>query len=124
MTEIYWLRVIGCLNTISCIVKTLGIIALVALILLYCTFEVSDDDDRRKQAAVVRWLHRSVVISIISAVCLVFIPNQKELIVIYGIGGTIDYIKSNGKAKELPDKVVDALTRYFDSLESGKEKDE
>ena len=37
--------------------------------------------------------------------------------VIYGLGGTIDYIKSNDKAKELPDKVVDALTRYVDHIE-------
>ena len=49
-----------------------------------------------------------------------FLPDKQDLWEIYGIGGTIDYIKSNDKAKELPDKVVDALTRYVDSIEQGK----
>ena len=40
--------------------------------------------------------------------------------VIYGLGGTIDYIKSNDKAKKLPDKVVNALTRYIDYVEKEK----
>ena len=47
----------------------------------------------------------------------IFIPTQTDIMAIYGLGGTIDYIKSNDKAKELPDKVVDALTRYIDNIE-------
>lgn len=50
-----------------------------------------------------------------------FLPDKQDLLEIYGIGGTIDYIKRNDKAKELPDKVVDALTRYVDSIEKEKE---
>lgn len=50
----------------------------------------------------------------------IIIPTQHELMVIYGLGGTIDYIKSNDKAKELPDKVVNALTRYIDYVEKEK----
>ena len=37
------------------------------------------------------------------------------MLAIYGIGGTIDYIQGSDKAKELPDKVVDALTEYLDN---------
>jgi hypothetical protein len=51
----------------------------------------------------------------------IFIPTQKDLFLIYGIGGTIDYIKSNDKAKQLPDKCIDALTRYVDSIEKENE---
>ena len=47
---------------------------------------------------------------------LVFVPNTKEGLIIYGIGGTIDYIKSNDKAKKLPDKVIDALDKYLDTM--------
>lgn len=32
---------------------------------------------------------------------------------IYSIGGTIDYIKSNEKAKQLPDKCLQALDKYL-----------
>ena len=50
----------------------------------------------------------------------IFIPTQTDIMAIYGLGGTIDYIKSNDKTKELPDKVVNALTRYIDHIEKEK----
>jgi hypothetical protein len=34
---------------------------------------------------------------------------------IYGIGGTIDYLKSNETAKRIPDKCIKALDLYIDS---------
>ena len=120
MTEIYWLQVIGNLGSLSVVALIVTIIALVILTIGYCAFEVYDDDDRAKQAAIVKWLRRSVVGIVISVVGVVFIPGDKELIAIYGIGGTIDYIKSNDKAKELPDKVVDALTKYLETLNEEK----
>lgn len=42
-----------------------------------------------------------------------FLPTTKEAYIIYGVGSTIDYIKSNEKAKQLPDKVIDALDKYL-----------
>jgi hypothetical protein len=122
MTEIYWLQVVGNLGSLTVVAMIIAIIALIVLTIGYCAFEVYDDDDRAKQAAIVKWLKRSAVAIIVSAAGMVFIPSDEELMVIYGIGGTIDYIKSNDKAKELPDKVVDALTRYVDSIEK-EEKD-
>ena len=122
MTEIYWLQVVGNLGSLTVVAMIIAIIALIVLTIGYYSFEVYDDDDRAKQAAIVKWLKRSAVAVIVSAVGMVFIPSDKELMAIYGIGGTIDYIKSNDKAKELPDKVVNALTRYVDSIEK-EEKD-
>ena len=45
---------------------------------------------------------------------------------IYGVGGTIDYIKSNGTAKQIPDKCVKALDKWVENLikeENHKEND-
>ena len=120
MTEIYWLQVVGNLGSLTVVAMIIAICALIVLTIGYCAFDVYDDDDRAKQAAIVKWLKRSAVAIIVSTVGMVFIPSDKELMAIYGIGGTIDYIKSNDKAKELPDKVVDALTRYVDSIEKEK----
>lgn len=120
MTEIYWLQVIGNLGGLCVTALVVTIIALIILTIGYCAFEVYDDDDRAKQAAIVKWLRRSAVGIVISVVGVVFIPGDKELMAIYGIGGTIDYIKSNDKAKELPDKVVDALTKYLETLNEEK----
>lgn len=38
------------------------------------------------------------------------------------LGGTIDYIKSNDTAKQLPDKCVKALDKYFDNINKEEEK--
>lgn len=120
MTEIYWLQVIGNISDLSVVALVVTIIASVLLTIGYCAFDVYDDEDKAKQAEIIKWLRRSVVVLAISVVGVVFIPCDKELMAIYGIGGTIDYIKSNDKAKELPDKVVDALTKYLETLNEEK----
>ena len=45
-----------------------------------------------------------------------FIPTTNEALMIYGIGGTIDYIKSNETAKQLPDKYIKALDKWADNI--------
>ena len=42
------------------------------------------------------------------------------MLLIYGVGGVIDYAKDNEKAKQLPDKVVDAIDAYLESLKEDK----
>lgn len=120
MNEIYWIQVIGNIGDFCVTALVVTIIDLLILTIGYCALEVYDDDDRVKQAAIIKWLRRSAVGIAISVVGVVFIPSDKELMVIYGVGGTIDYIKSNDKAKQLPDKVVDALTKYLETLNEEK----
>jgi hypothetical protein len=57
----------------------------------------------------------SIVTFIIGLILWVFIPTQKEALLIYGVGGTIDYIKQNPTAKQLPNKCVNALDKWVDS---------
>jgi len=45
----------------------------------------------------------------------VFIPTKKDALLIYGVGGTIDYIKQNPTAKQLPDKCVKVLDKWVDN---------
>ena len=42
--------------------------------------------------------------------------DTNESLMIYCVGGTIDYVKSNKTAKQLPDKCVKALDKYLDNL--------
>jgi hypothetical protein len=54
----------------------------------------------------------------ILAICIlikIFVPTTKEALLIYGVGGTIDYVKSNPTAMKLPDKCVNALDKWVDS---------
>lgn len=56
------------------------------------------------------------IIGIISLIAVTFIPTKEDLLLIYGLGPTIDYIQDNEKVKELPDKCVEALDKWIDSL--------
>ena len=44
----------------------------------------------------------------------ILLPNSKQAATILAVGGTIEYVKSNEKIKELPNKMVDCLDKYID----------
>lgn len=57
---------------------------------------------------------------VLGVVMAIFIPSQKNLLIIYGVGGTIDYLNAN----KIPDKCVKALDKYLDdALKEDKDKD-
>jgi hypothetical protein len=57
----------------------------------------------------------SVPVLVICLLVKIFVPTTNEALLIYGVGGTIDYVKSNPVAKQLPDKCVNALDKWVDS---------
>ena len=113
MVEIYWItRLDYAQGFFIAFLIILGIVITVATISFLC--DDAYDEEAPKAIRVLKWAVPSFAIAL-SILC--FIPSTKEAMLIYGIGGTIDYIKSNDKAKQLPDKCIDALTRYVDSIE-------
>lgn len=62
------------------------------------------------------YFKRFIFVAIVTCFINLFIPTTNQALLIYGVGGTIDYIKSNGTAKQLPDKCVKALDKYLDNL--------
>lgn len=59
---------------------------------------------------------RYVIVFFVSGFMNIFIPTTNEALLIYGVGGTIDYVKSNKTAKQLPDKYIKALDKLVDNL--------
>ena len=116
MEEIYWLQRVGALSDLFNVMWIFAIVVIgLFLIVSPMAIEVIKENnitDQAKKAA-----KTLAVIFIVGVVGSITIPSTKEMYEIYGLGGTIDYIKSNDKAKQLPDKCLDALTRYVDSLE-------
>lgn len=57
-------------------------------------------------------------------ICIdLFLPSTKEALLVYGLGGTIEYIKSNDKAKELPDKAIEALEMCLEIVNRNQEEE-
>lgn len=113
MSEIYWIQRIGALSEFFGIILAVGVFV-IAIALIACIVFAEDETTASKAKS---YAKISFVAIVIGALGDIFTPSTKEMYAIYGIGGTIDYIKSNDKAKELPDKVVNALTRYVDNIE-------
>lgn len=116
MAEIYWLQRVGALSDLFNVMWIFAIVVVgFLLILAPMTIDYIKENnitDQAKKAA-----KTLAVMFIVGAIGSIITPSTKEMYAIYGLGGTIDYIKSNDNAKQLPDKCVDALTRYVDSIE-------
>lgn len=69
----------------------------------------------------VKWTSSILIISVIG---ITFIPTTKEALFIYGVGNTVDFIKSNPTIKQLPDKCVKELDRWVDSLNDNTEEND
>lgn len=115
MTEIFWLTRIGVLNDVFVFLWVVATFC-IAIILFAIPFSGEEWCDDFKNI-LKRCIKRLAVVLFVGIVGCIFTPSKEDLYMIYGLGGTIDYIKSNDKAKELPDKVIDALTRYVDSID-------
>lgn len=59
---------------------------------------------------------RSAVVLAISVLGIVIIPSKEDIMLIYGVGTTLDYLQDNEKVQQLPDKCVDALDAWVESL--------
>ena len=113
MNEIYWITRLDCLvNLLTGVI----VASCVVLMLFMVLVSVDKDGDimsvskRRKYITI-----RSIVLAI-SSVTAVFVPSEKEMMLIYGLGQTVDYIQDNEAVKELPDKCVEALDLWLESL--------
>lgn len=124
MNEIYWMTVIGNLSTALTVVWIVALIIIVVMLLVLLVSEGDVIEDRDDEHTFFKWLKRFVVCGVIAAMTNIFIPTTKELLYIYGIGGTIDYIRTNdtGKAASRT-KCIKVLDRFADKYIDEPEKD-
>lgn len=57
---------------------------------------------------------------IVSLILAVFIPSKKELFVIYGVGKSVEWVKSNDKLQKMPEKLIDALDAVIESYKENE----
>lgn len=110
MEEIYWITRLG---NIQGLFIALTAISGGLIVGFFMTLKMNKSDGSSTDFQI-KAIKKTIPILIISVLGIVFTPTTKEALMIWGIGGTIDYVKSNEKVKELPDKVVDALDLWVD----------
>lgn len=117
MNELYWITTLGQINTVCWIFFALSILILLIAISSYFTFY--DEDDIKISIKLIKVGMITMLISILGCT---FIPSKEDLYLIYGAGTIVDYCKDNSNVKEIPDKAIDALNRYLDSIAEDKKE--
>ena len=114
MSELYWLNVLGNLNGLCRFLMVLSIIAFVVCVIFYFMSQNEDSYFPLTSKSIAKFFRFTIFpILVISTIGNTFIPDTKTLYVIYGVGGTLDYLKENKTAKQIPDKAILALDKYL-----------
>ena len=131
MEEIYWItRLDTICNFLTAVAVVCFMISTVTGILAMCNkFDAGDYEEggkyynccMQKFKMFSNYFKRFIFVTIIACLINFFIPTTNEALMIYGVGGTIDYIKSNETAKQLPDKCIKALDKWVDNLNEEKQ---
>ncbi len=116
MSELYFIIILGNLGALLAVTGFLCLLIGAGLYGWHMTtgteYDTEDEKELHKRCKIKAT--RLLLTGFISLLLCCFIPSTKEMYAIYGIGGVIDYVKGNEKAKKLPDKVIDALDKYLD----------
>lgn len=113
MEEIYWITrldgIHSALAVFLCIPGIITVVPIIRYIIDKCSGEDGDE-----YVSFGKMLKYAAPSSLILTLLLIFIPTTKEALMIYGVGGTLDYVQSNEKIQQLPDKVVDAIDLFIE----------
>ena len=123
MNELYWITRFDAIHILGYILTWIPIATCVITFVMSATKDdwTGEDVYNEKQKTSLRKISkRSAIISIIGILALIFVPTTKQALVIYGVGGTIDYIKSDSTAKQLPKKAILALDKYLNEITDDK----
>ena len=121
MKELYWITVLGNISTVSCVIAIITFACAIIFLGAYFLY-VMDEDDTKKGAFAA--FKSFFITAAITGLIAIFTPSSKELLFIYGVGSTIDYVQSNEEAKQLPDKAVKALNLWADDYLKGNKTNE
>ena len=113
MIEIYWIEMLDGINFL--LILTGIIILIVAAIMTATSFGGEDYDRKYEDDLLLRKTGiKLIFLSLILFIICAFIPNTKQAYRIYGISATINYLKDNEEAKQLPDKGIKVLNKWAD----------
>lgn len=117
MSELYWLTRLEYIQNFLVIVMSISGIALFISFVMWLMANYVEE-----AKSMFKWMISSFATLVISSIIFVFVPSTKEALLIWGVGSTIDYIQENETAKQLPDKCINALNDWVESLSDKKHR--
>ena len=116
METLYWITRLDGINTFLTIVTVVSSVLALFSAVVYASSCVDNGSEETKHytKTSIKVLIRILPIAVIFGMLSIFTPTTKEALIIYGVGGSIDYLKENQTAKELPDKVIKCADKFLD----------
>ena len=125
MDKVFYIAsVLGTFKTVLGIVLFLTMFAVVSLCIWYfgCDLyapQYSDDSDRK---ACTKWLKRSFIALIVSAILLIFVPGRETYLFMVG-GKAVEKVANNENIQGAAEKTLNLLNEYIEyKTEEVKEK--
>lgn len=117
MSELYWLTRLEYIQNFLVIVMSVSGIALFISFIMWLMANYIEE-----AKTLLKWVIGTFATLVISSLIFVFVPSTKEALLIWGVGSTIDYLQENETAKQLPDKCINALNDWVESLSDKKHR--
>jgi hypothetical protein len=114
MNELYWVTRLDGIHDIC--IALIVICGFLTCGLIIGFFANKSDGNNDAVNTCKKWLITNIIVLISAIIIKTFTPTTKEALLIYGVGGAVDYIESNETVKQLPDKAIQALDKYLDSM--------
>ena len=114
MSILYWITIIGNLNRLGQLLLAVLLIGAAITGFLGVLNNQNDEDEEIKKAF--RIAKKCLLYSIIPLLMVTFIPSEKQLYAIYGVGTVINYAKESKEVQKLPDNAVKALNAWFENV--------
>ena len=115
MSELYWITVLGHISCVTGILSAVSFIALVVLIVACIVAYFDNCTNTEDFKKLVKVTKIAGIFAILITIITIFVPSTKQALLIYGVGETVDYIRQNPTAKQLPDKCIKVLDKWADS---------
>jgi hypothetical protein len=113
MEELYWITRLDGIYTCACIIAALCSVVTLVMYAVSVGNEVGTYFKTTHK--------RFAILALVGILGVIFVPTTKEALVIYGVGGTIDYVKQDTVVQKLPQKAIIALDKYLESINNNNE---
>lgn len=125
MSEIYWITRLGAIHNWATALTVLSAMGIIVAIFTGIASLTETRESYQKEKSVLQELSKKfrnicIPLFLIFMPITIFLPTSQEAMMIYGIGGSIDYLRSNETAQQLPDKCIDAINEWVGSLTEDK----
>ena len=114
MLKFYLIAIFGNLSVVACILFFVSLVVLIGFTIVYYNYSYNGYNEEEKKT-ILSIIKKTLICFILSCIFSIFVPSSNQMTKIYGIGGTIDYLKSNETAKRISDKCIKALDLYIDN---------